>query len=391
MTNHSNFYEKLSRFSDFRKVSDGTLYRPAPSDWYVIAGDIRNSTGAIENGKYKEVNMAGATIIAAVSNLYKDIGYLPYAFGGDGAILLVPNLRIGEVKKALLFCRKAILDSFELDMRVGIVPIQEIRDAGHDVKVAKFELSPEMSQAVFWGSGLSYAESLIKEKEVLEDDVNNEEYTANLEGLECRWQEIPPNEDEITSYIILAREKSDEVKSEVYSACLEKVEDVYGSINERNPVTEKKLKMTKSWKKMQTEWKIRTWKPTIKRQLGYAAKLIYEALGGEIVMRNNITARGVKWGNYKSDFVTHVDFRKFDEGLRFVASGRTSERAEMEVFLEEKFKSGDLFYGVHSSESLIVTCYITNHEKEHIHFVDGIDGGYALAAKKMKKQMKETV
>lgn len=390
MNNQSNFYEELSEFSDFKKVSDESLYKAAPNDWNVIAGDIRNSTGAIESGKYKEVNMAGATIIAAVSNIYKDIGYLPYAFGGDGAVLLVPNIRMEEVRKSLLFCRKAILESFQLDMRVGIVPINEVRRAGHDVKVAKFELSPEMSQAVFWGSGLAYAESLIKEKEVIEESENDDEYAADLDGLECRWQEIPPNDDEIASYIIKARGTSDKIKSKVYSECLQKVEDVYGSINERNPVTENKLKMTKSWKKMQTEWKIRTWKPTLKRKLVYAVKLMYEALGGEIVMRNNITARGVKWGNYKSDFVTHVDFRKFDEGLRFVASGTISERTQLEEFLEEKFKKGDLYYGIHSSESLIVTCYITNHEKKHIHFVDGIDGGYALAAKKMKKQVKES-
>ncbi|NIU02249.1 MAG: DUF3095 family protein, partial [Nitrosopumilaceae archaeon] len=81
--------------------------------------------------------------------------------------------------------------------------------------------------------------------------------------------------------------------------------------------------------------------------------------------------------------------RKFSEGLRFVASGTSGERTEMEQFLKNLHSEGKLFYGVHSSKSLIVTCYVTNYHREHIHFVDGVDGGYAMAAKKMKKQVAE--
>ncbi|NBC66987.1 MAG: DUF3095 family protein, partial [Bacteroidetes bacterium] len=39
--------------------------------------------------------------------------------------------------------------------------------------------------------------SLIKEKD--RDYEVTDGYVANLEGLECRWQEIPPDDDEITS------------------------------------------------------------------------------------------------------------------------------------------------------------------------------------------------
>lgn len=379
------FYENLSGIKDFHLVAEGDIYESVPDNWWVVVGDIRNSTQAIEKGLYKEVNMAGATIIAAVSNLYKKFGQLPYAFGGDGAFFLVPDYHIQELKKTLSFCRKAIAESFGLDMRVGIIQMKEIREAGYRVKVAKLKLSPYMSQAVFWGEGLSYAEDVIKQREIAEEE---SDYEANLEGLECRWQEIPSRDEEITSYIIKARGKTDKEKSEIYAECLKKIDQVYGSISERNPVSIKKLKLTKSWKKLQTEWKIRTWKPTLKRKISYAAKLIYESIAGGIVMKNSIQMRGVNWGNYKSDFLNHVDFRKFDESLRFVASGTADERLRLEKYLEEKLGEGKLHYGIHSSESLIITCYISNHEKEHIHFIDGIDGGYAMAAQKIKQQMK---
>lgn len=383
------FYNKVPIITDFKKVAEGNLYKSAPDDWWVVVGDIRNSTEAISTGQYREVNMAGAAIITAVSNIYKKMGHLPFTFGGDGAFVLVPNLHLEQVRKALLFCRNAIKDSFNLDMRVGLIQIKEIRASGHDVKVAKLKLSPYMNQALFWGDGFSYAESIIKNKKIKEEEGLH--YSADLDGLECRWQEIVPSDDEITSYIIKAKSKNDKEKSAVYAACLQKIEDVYGSIKDRNPVPIDKLNLTKNWEKLQAEWKIRTWKSTLMRKVLYRMKLLYEAFMGEFVMNKAITMRGIKWGEYKSDFLNHVDFRKFEEGLRFVASGTAEEKALLEDYLYRQYEEGHLNFGIHSSNSLIITCYITNHEKEHIHFVDGKDGGYAMASKKMKKQMLKSV
>ncbi len=387
MTDEINFYDELPEFSDFRKVSDGSLYHEAPVSWWIIAGDIRNSTEAIESGKYKEVNMAGASIIAAISNLFKDFGPLPFTFGGDGSIVLVPDQKLTEIKQTLAFCRHAIWDSFGLDMRTGAVQIQEVRSKGFDVKVAKMQLSETISQTVFWGGGLDYAESLIKEKD---ERTSPDGYVANLEGLECRWQEIPPDEDEITSYIIKATGKGDKENSQIYDQCLQKIDEVYGSLNDRNPISEAKLVFKKSWKKLAVEWKIRTWKPTLKKKLKYAWKLLFQLTTGTYLMKNKTETKNTDWGRYKSDLIKHIDYRKFSEALRFVASGTSEERERMEKFLEKEYKEGKLFYGVHSSTSLIVTCYVSNYHREHIHFVDGIDGGYAMAAKKMKKQVKES-
>lgn len=386
MTDKTNFYEDIPEFSDFRLVSDGARYQPVPNDWWIIAGDIRNSTEAIEKGQYKEVNMAGASIIAAVSNLFREFGPLPFSFGGDGAFVLVPNHKTSEIRNALDFCRSAVRDSFGLDMRTGMIRMGEIRENGYEVRVAKLKLSDTISQTLFWGNGLSYADSRIKDENPVK---NTGESFANLEGLECRWQEIPPDQDEISSYIIQARGNSDRKNSEIYERCLRKIEDVYGSLNERNPITEKKLKFKKNFDKLSVEWKIRTWKPTLVKRLKYGFKLGFQLMTGKYLMARKITTKYTDWGRYKSDLIQHVDFRKFSEGLRFVAAGTVGEREEMELFLEDEFQQGNMYYGVHNSKSLIITCYVTNYHKEHIHFVDGVDGGYAMAAKKMKLQMNQ--
>ncbi|WP_429391474.1 DUF3095 family protein [Mucilaginibacter lappiensis] len=40
------------------------------------------------------------------------------------------------------------------------------------------------------------------------------------------------------------------------------------------------------------------------------------------------------------------------------------------------------------SQASVMSCYVRNLEKGHIHFVDGADGGYTNAARCMKNKMR---
>ena len=380
-----SFYKNVSVLTDFTQVADSRFYKPAPDDWWLVSADITNSTQAIEEGKYKEVNMAGASVIAAISNIFNETSELPFAFGGDGAAILVPDSHLDLVDNALKFCRNAVLQNFGLVMKTGRIRVQEIRLAGHEVAVAKLKLSEFISLPVFWGDGISYAEELIKQAEhetVQIDEIED----VSMEGLECRWQEIPPEHDEITSFIIKAAGKSDVEKASIYAECMNKIGEVYGSLEHKNPVSIEKLSFSSSLKKLSVEWKMRTWKPSLKRRLGYAMKLVFQLAAGKYLMHRKIQTKNTDWGLYKSDLMKHADFRKFGDGLRFVISGKQQQREEMKDFLEIAYEEKKLNYGVHSSRGLIITCYITNYHRQHIHFVDGMDGGYAMAAKMMKQQ-----
>ena len=86
--------------------------------------------------------------------------------------------------------------------------------------------------------------------------------------------------------------------------------------------------------------------------------------------------------------IANSDYRKFDEVLRMVLSGTAVQRQQLRDFLEKWRQDGTIVYGIHASKSALMTCLISDYAANHVHFLDGSSGGYALAAKEMKSQMR---
>src|SRR5438445_4890068 len=82
------FYGSIPVFRGFDRLMDPALYSALPDDWSVGVADIVESTRAIAEARYKAVNMAGASVIAAVTNAL-DGREFPFVFGGDGASFAV--------------------------------------------------------------------------------------------------------------------------------------------------------------------------------------------------------------------------------------------------------------------------------------------------------------
>ena len=64
----SRFYERVPVFDRFTGIVDPARYQPLPDDWQLGLADVVQSTKAIREHRYKAVNMAGASVIAAVAN-----------------------------------------------------------------------------------------------------------------------------------------------------------------------------------------------------------------------------------------------------------------------------------------------------------------------------------
>src|SRR6478735_9773585 len=131
------FYSSLPIFRDFTHVMDPALFRPLPDDWVIGVADIVQSTKAIAENRYKAVNMAGASVIVAVTNAMAGRDF-PFVFGGDGASFAVPPEAAAAARQALAETATWVKEDLDLALRVGMVPVTEIRAQGLDVRVARY-------------------------------------------------------------------------------------------------------------------------------------------------------------------------------------------------------------------------------------------------------------
>src|SRR5262245_52928081 len=170
-----DFLRRLPEIERFADVTEGRFYVDVPEDFHVVLTDVRGSTKAIEAGRYRDVNAVGVASIVAIRNATPDLE-LPYVFGGDGATLLVTESRRLTCEAALRGGRKFAKTAFELERRVGIVPVRDLRAAGHAVQVARFHVSRNVSLAMLRGRGISQAERWVKSAEL------GEKYAVSADG-----------------------------------------------------------------------------------------------------------------------------------------------------------------------------------------------------------------
>src|SRR6266446_10596507 len=132
------YYARLPIFDGFASVMDPARYQPLPDDWVLGLTDVVSSTKAIEEGRYKAVNTAGASVIAAVSNALGGRKF-PFVFGGDGASFAVSDADRAVARAALAATAAWTRDDLELELRVALVPVSAVREQGLNVSVARSE------------------------------------------------------------------------------------------------------------------------------------------------------------------------------------------------------------------------------------------------------------
>ena len=50
-------------------------------------------------------------------------------------------------------------------------------------------------------------------------------------------------------------------------------------------------------------------------------------------------------------------------------------------------KNNEIIFGFYVSKESVMSCYVQSMDKNHVHFVDGSDGGYTKAAEVLKKKL----
>src|SRR6478672_2467500 len=195
------FYGSIPVFRGFASLMDPALYSPLPDNWTIGVADIVESTKAIANQRYKAVNMAGAAVIAAVTNALEGREF-PFVFGGDGASFAIAPSDIEAARAALAATATWVGEDLDLSMRVALVPVTAVRAQGLDVRVARFGPSPNLSYAMFSGGGLGWAEAAMKRGEFAVPAAPSGTQ-PDLTGLSCRFEEIPSVRGVILSVLVM--------------------------------------------------------------------------------------------------------------------------------------------------------------------------------------------
>src|ERR1700687_301924 len=183
------FYGSIPVFRGFSRLMDPALYSALPVDWSIGVADIVESTRAIAEARYKAVNMAGASVIAAITNALAGREF-PFVFGGDRASFAVSPEDLALAREALAATAIWVKEDLDLAMRVALVPVAAVRAQGFDVRVARFGPAPNLSHAMCSGGGRGWAETAMKRCEfaVLAPPLGAQ---PDLPELSCRFEEIP--------------------------------------------------------------------------------------------------------------------------------------------------------------------------------------------------------
>jgi hypothetical protein len=386
--NGTRFYADLPVLADFDGVAHPENYAPLPDDWHVALCDVRNSTAAVQAGNYKSVNSLGAAAITAVLNAAGEIE-VPFTFEGDGCALCVPAQLLADTRAALAKVRDIAKDSFRLDLRVGTVPMGKIREAGYAILVARYRVSEHTVQAVFAGGGMACADRFIK------DPARSGEYLiapgsvvprGSLDGFECRWRDIPSRHGETVSLMVRALDPDASRAGALYAELVAAVRDIYGSDDVCHPLSVRDLAFTLESRYLAKEAGVRAYgRGALGKWLWMMRTRWFVALGW-FLMTFGIRTAETDWRDYKKTLVRNSDVRKFNDAHRQILAGTEGQRRALDAWLDERYRRGELVYGLHASDRAQMTCLVFEYSGRHLHFVDGADGGLFLAAQAFKKR-----
>ncbi len=370
-----DFYASLPVFDNFAEAVKAKNYRPLPDDWVIGFSDVVGSTQAIAEGRYKAVNMVGAGVIAAVANALERRPF-PFVFGGDGASFAVAPSEAPAAARALAAMAAFAHAEFELDLRIATIPVRDIRAAGRDVRVARFAVSEHCNYAMFAGGGLSWFEERAKRLEFTLPPAPDGA-PPDLSGLSCRWGVAPAKYGVVLSVIVAPR--GDDPR---YPALVDDVVQMaLGAAQSGRPITVESLGVGAAGQAIALEACAVKASGVSRLRAQLTAATNY--LMGLTFHKLKLKAGSFDAALYAAEVADNADFRKFDDGLRMTLDCAPAFADALEARLAAADDFAD--WGVFRQKSAQITCFVPSiNEHGHVHFVDGAEGGYTMAATAMK-------
>jgi hypothetical protein len=380
------FYDQLASVTHLDDALDPAHYRHAPDDWHLALTDIEGSTNAIERGLQKSVNMIAASCIAAVRNICTGME-VPYLFGGDGATLLIPPDHAPAALAALSGLRAFVKSNAGLTLRVGAIRVGDLRAHGFEVMVARYEASPGNSFAMFRGGGVGFLDLVLKGRHptVPSDLVIVPEATSppDLTGLSCLWEPIASKNGCMVSLVATMPSADGD-----YRPILRRLLEIAGDGTQ--PASTEMLEATlrRKWLPSDESLGMEVAASGVTTSLGrlrVRLSVMLVAVAAQLSLRLGVRFGIIDAKRYIQETARNSDFCKVDGALQMVIDCTPAALAQIETYMQELEASGAVTFGIHVSDSAVMTCLVKSFsEGRHVHFIDGAGGGYTRAAKVMK-------
>lgn len=369
-----DFFEKIVATDEFAQLCNPQSYVALPDDWVVGVADIVGSTQEIAAGRYKTVNMVGAAVISAQINAALPLR-IPYVFGGDGAGFAVRPAQRQSAEAALHAVRRWAQNELGIALRIGIVTVSQIRQAGHDIRVARLKASDGVDYAMFSGGGLAWAEDQMKAGQLTVPS-GDEVDAPDLTGLSCRWSNVVAQNGVVLSLVVKPSRTATE--AEFASVARDVIAASDGLAREGHPIPHEgpgfrfppdglTLEAHVSRKGSPIWWQ--------------SAKLFLSNAMIWALFTSGIRLGNFEPGRYREMTARNADFRKFDDGLKMTLDCDLATKNQIIAVLRKAREDGFAHYGLHEQDEAMMTCFVPSAtEDTHVHFVDGASGGYASAA-----------
>jgi hypothetical protein len=307
---------------------------------------------------------------------------IPFLFGGDGAVVMVPPAHATAARAELARVRGMAARDFELKMRVGLAPVAALRRAGKDVLVGRYEPTPDNSFGVFLGGGVGLLEDAIRgrghdELAAIADVplALDDGAPVDLEGLSCRWDTLQSTHGAMLT-LILQGNPAD--LRDVHA----RVAALAGPDAETRPVREATLKLR--WPPADFMLEVRA-----RRRGGslvlWACRVLVQSLIARLLFARAKPTGAFDPQRYRAEMIRTPTSASSTTPCASSSIARTSAIDAITRELEQAAASRAIRYGVHVSPTALVTCLVTSASNSlHVHFVDGGSGGYTSAASKLK-------
>lgn len=367
-------------------ITDESFFKSVPNNWAIVVTDIQNSTDEFEKGKYQEMNIVSASSIIIGLNCAAKHGIeIPFIYGGDGASMVVPKHILPDILDGLATLRNNARYNFNLSLRVGSISIENLKEYGHRLKLAKIKVVENYTQAIFLGSGLAEAERIIKRDRRFQTKKEGEGKKLDLSGLQCRWNEIEPPAHKRDILVLIIQPIKRSGHTITYKKILDDIEDMYGSFRRRHPISSHERGHSSDFKTLSKASKLKYGRLNI----FYTGFQMVKSFLSKVYIHSRVKLPIQIHEDYiPGDVATATDTLKIDGTLKTIIAGTRTQREELLKKLRSREKRGEILFGHCGVDSTTITCYVHKREKEYINFIDGTGGGYVKAAEELKSKIR---